>query len=497
MSVVDEVLTRYSLQDNYSGPARRVAAASAHIAAGHNQAKAANHDLNVSFSDLTKGTMDSFSALSTVGSMAASAFLLVGGAYAGASAKAMQAAAEWDALVAALVAVEGSASKAEVALRKVREAARAPGLGQREALQGYTSLVRSGLSDDFALRTLREFGNMNATSGGGKAQLDQLIRAVAQIANKPFLQGDELLQLMEAGVPAYKMVKDIFGTADTEELKRRGIDSQRVLQALVAELEKMPRVAGGAKNSFENLSDAIDFGMVTIGQSLNAQLLPFVDRISGTIDAANNAGVFADLGGFLADTIANILGAEFDDTDALLLDIVVEAKTIAVGMQNLSLNFKGFSELIGRLANFPFGPNAPTYGDATNVPALEDIRQGFLDTAEMQKQLMKQQRKRAEEESYKVIGGAEKPSPTMAAMQETAANTRALVNFEKRKMDLQRSMYGGGDTFANIFSPTSIRRNSTGSRGTKIGAVIDALEALFDGIENPRDFHLARTRAGY
>lgn len=232
-------------------------------------------------------------------------------------------AAEFDAMVKALEAVVGSAEDAKRALEELHKIAAMPGLGLEEALKGYTSLRRAGMSDEMAMRTINSAGNANALASGGRAELEQILRAISQIAMKPNLSGEELMQLNEAGVPASKIIQEKFGTFDGGELKKLGVDSQQALEALVEGLEKMPKAAGSAKNSMENLQMAIDMAMVGIGMGLNNSFMPVLDNLATSLDSLASSGFFEIVGQKLAD-LASVVFPELATSSEELEDILIE-----------------------------------------------------------------------------------------------------------------------------------------------------------------------------
>jgi tape measure domain-containing protein len=289
----------------------------------------------------------------------------VGGALTAFMVDSSRRAADFDALTAAIAAVEGSASTTARTLKELRKIASGPGLGVTEAITTYLGLRRAGLESGFSMRMTRELGNQVASSGGGKEVLGRVGVAMSQIANKPFLQGDEMLQLMEAGIPAFQMLKSRFGTSDTEELKKRGVTSTQVLEGLLLDMEKAPRVLGGAKNAWENLMDAVDMSRVSVGQGINSGLTGALNGLSDQINASNDAGVFRQLGENLIQGVADIFGD--GDIKAALLNFVSSIDTAAMALRNLSLNASGLTE------NLPGKP-----GKDKDTPWW---RKGFIDIA--------------------------------------------------------------------------------------------------------------------
>lgn len=192
-----------------------------------------------------------------------------------AGAAVIKAAADMDSLKCGLTAVAGSSEEAEKQLVRLKEVAKLPGLGFREAIQGSINLQAAGFSATLAERSLKAFGNALATVGKGKSELDGVGLALSQIASKGKISAEEINQLNERVPQIRAAMKAAFGTADTEVLQKAGIGAQEFVERVVAQLEKLPQVTGGVKNAFENLTDAVEQSAVRVGN----KLIPTVEKI--------------------------------------------------------------------------------------------------------------------------------------------------------------------------------------------------------------------------
>lgn len=271
-------------------------------------------------------------------------------------------AGDFEALELALKEIEGSAGKAKSALEELREIARAPGLGVTEAIQTYSGLRRNGVDRGLAMSLTRGTGNAVATAGGGKEQLGRAGLAMGQIAQKPFLQGEELMQLTEAGIPAYKIIKELFNTSDTEELKRNGISSMQVLQAISAALAKMPRVGGGAKNAFENLSDSWEQFQISAGKGVNVALVPFINDISTEIEEMTKSGELETFGETWASAWTGIFDTFIEGTGnaTSAVDFMMTSALAATyASRNLANNVEGFWDGVSNFIDDNLFPNMP------------------------------------------------------------------------------------------------------------------------------------------
>ena len=92
-------------------------------------------------------------------------------------------------------------------------------------------------------------------------QNNRAIYGVQQLANTDFPLGEDLNIIKDAIPQITPLLKEAFGTARSEELQKLGISSQQVLGVITEGLEKLPRVSGGVKGAFENLSDSINVSL--------------------------------------------------------------------------------------------------------------------------------------------------------------------------------------------------------------------------------------------
>lgn len=195
-----------------------------------------------------------------------------------AAAAALKASADMESLTKGLTSITGSASKTNEQLTRLKEVAKLPGLGFQEAVRGSINLQAAGFNAQLAEKALKSFGNALATVGKGKAELDGVILALTQIAAKGKVSAEEINQLQERLPQIRKAMKDAFGTADTEVLKKMGIDSQQFIEKITAEFAKLPPVTSGLNNSFENLRDSAFQALAKIGDVLRPFAQDFIDN---------------------------------------------------------------------------------------------------------------------------------------------------------------------------------------------------------------------------
>ena len=151
----------------------------------------------------------------------------------GIGAAAVKSFADFDKLERGLTAVMGTSEAAAVELEKLKEAARAPGLGFEEAVRGSIRLQAVGLSADEARGTLQAFGAAIAATGGTAENLESVQYQLTQMISKNrILQED--FGILQENVPLLgKAVQQAFGTANIEQIRATGISAQDFNKRLV------------------------------------------------------------------------------------------------------------------------------------------------------------------------------------------------------------------------------------------------------------------------
>jgi tape measure domain-containing protein len=216
---------------------------------------------------LTKDVSDSMTSLGQKMSLGITAPLLALGR------AAVNAAKDFDSLKRGLTAVSGSSAETERQLKRLREVAKLPGLSFEQAVEGSTRLQAAGLSARLAERSLKAFGNALATVGKGSSELAGVNLALSQIVSKGKVSAEEINQIAERVPQIRRIMISAFGTADTEILQKAKITSQQFIQAIVGELERLPKVTGGIANSFENFNQTMRNSLVELGNAILPDLM--------------------------------------------------------------------------------------------------------------------------------------------------------------------------------------------------------------------------------
>jgi tape measure domain-containing protein len=149
----------------------------------------------------------------------------------------------------------GSAGAAQAKLKELQEFdARSP-FNFEETARAAQTLLGLGASAEQVIPIMSALGNAVSASGRGTAEFGRAALAVGQIISKGKLQGDELLQLAEAGVPLTDMLKELG--VSYGEVGKKGITAQQAIAALTKVLSQ-GRFAGAMERQNRSLTGSFD-----------------------------------------------------------------------------------------------------------------------------------------------------------------------------------------------------------------------------------------------
>lgn len=199
---------------------------------------------------------------------------------------AIEAYGDIQALQKGLEAVLGSSDRAGKEFERLKEVAKLPGLGLEEAVKGSINLQSIGLSAKTSRDILLQFGNAVATVGKGRAEFERAVYGVQQLANTDFPLGEDLNIIKDAVPQVSRLLKEAFGTSRSDDLQKLKISSKQVLDVILDGLGKLPRVTGGIKGAFENLSDSMKTALGRIGKIIddNFDISGIIDKITDFTD---------------------------------------------------------------------------------------------------------------------------------------------------------------------------------------------------------------------
>lgn len=290
--------------------------------------------------------------------------------------KAVQAAGNFQQVQAAMTNMLGSAERAKNLLGQLQDFAAKTPFEFNDVAAASQKFLAFGFTAEQIIPTLKAVGDAAAGVGLGKEGIDRITLALGQMAAKSKVQSDEMLQLTEAGIPAWQMLADKIGTSVPQAMdmvSKGAVDAQTGLQALVGGMEEkfggmMDQQAQTITGTWSNMMDGLSQSAIAVGQQIS--------------DALNLPDLFSSLGDSLQQ-FANLVKNQ-GIGEALSQMIPPEVEVAAAGLattltvatipalQSFSLNAKlaaaplagsfltGLNTLKNALATIPPGMAAAT-----------------------------------------------------------------------------------------------------------------------------------------
>lgn len=290
--------------------------------------------------------------------------------------KAVQAAGNFQQVQAAMTNMLGSAERAKNLLGQLQDFAAKTPFEFNDVAAASQKFLAFGFTAEQIIPTLKAVGDAAAGVGLGKEGIDRITLALGQMAAKSKVQSDEMLQLTEAGIPAWQMLADKIGTSVPQAMdmvSKGAVDAQTGLQALVGGMEEkfggmMDQQAQTITGTWSNMMDGLSQSAIAVGQQIS--------------DALNLPDLFSSLGDSLQQ-FANLVKNQ-GIGEALSQMIPPEVEVAAVGLattltvatipalQSFALNAKlaaaplagsfltGLNTLKNALATIPPGMAAAT-----------------------------------------------------------------------------------------------------------------------------------------
>jgi tape measure domain-containing protein len=237
--------------------------------------------------DRAEGKLKSFSGVgSAAGKIVAAGLLSVTAAATGLVGTGVKIAADMEQAKIGFTTMLGSAQKADAFIRDLQDFAAKtpfefPGL-QRAAGQ----FLGAGLAAKDVIPTMRVLGDAIAGVGGGEEQINAAVRALGQMQQKGKITGEEMLQLAEAGVPAWGALAAQMGVSIPEAQKKVSAGQVKVNELIMA-IEKSAGPLAKTKGLMDAQSASLK-GMLStlkdvIGQGLGQIAGPIVQGLKSAL----------------------------------------------------------------------------------------------------------------------------------------------------------------------------------------------------------------------
>jgi tape measure domain-containing protein len=202
--------------------------------------------------------------------------------------------AAFDRMTRGMTTLEGSATGAKFRMDELREASKLPGLDFEQAVQGDIRLRSVGVSAELSKRALIEMGNALSLAGGTSADLDGVVLALTQIISKGKVSAEEINQIAERVPQVRAVMKDMFGTADTETLQKMNIDAETFVATLVEGFGRLDRAQAGLDEKMQDFTTSIKAATDAFAEGFVRQGVEGASKLGEALQ--ENTDLIRDLG---------------------------------------------------------------------------------------------------------------------------------------------------------------------------------------------------------
>jgi tape measure domain-containing protein len=226
--------------------------------------------------------------------------------------------ASLDRLRRGMTTLEGSAEGGRQRMDELMEAARLPGLEFEQAVKGDIRLRSVGLSAEMSKRSIIEMGNALALAGGSSADLDGVVLALTQIISKGKVSAEEINQIAERVPQVRAVMKDVFGTADTEALQKMNISAEEFISRLIDGFGRLERATAGLDEKMADFRTSINLATEAFAEGLVRQGVEGASQLGNALQ--ENTDLIRELGSATS-TFFSLVGSAIKSAD----DAVVSA----------------------------------------------------------------------------------------------------------------------------------------------------------------------------
>lgn len=401
--------------------------------------------------------------------------------------------------------LEGSQAAATERFAQLQEMARSTPLSVNQVTEAYVKLKNFGL--DPLDGTMQSIIDTGAALGGGFETINGLIMAFGQANAKGKLQGEEMLQMAERGVPVYDTLARALGktTGEIQEMASKGQLGRDSIKLLADELGKanfgaaaaqantMDGAIGALKDNIEQLAIAIgDSGLAAaftgLLRDVAAGIAVLTDWINETGDANTEASALASVLKVLGQAMDVIaVGAKLGgvqigvmvDIFAALASVAVAAGKAVVGQFHAMAlaatgDFKGAMAVLGTT----IGGVPEAIKDATDRMAVA-LRTGVEESARHVQELRNAWAALDKASADAAPRVAKSATTAGAAVSEGAKKARAEI--ERMIVALAREVSEHGKSETQLLREAASRLKAAGASAEHVAVLnrlIDAKERL-------------------
>ncbi|ABS06922.1 tape measure protein [Shewanella baltica] len=253
---------------------------------------------------------------------------------------------------AQMTAMMGSIAGGEQATAWIKDFANRTGTQLDSAKQAFASLKTFGIDPmNGALQSMVDY---NAKLGGSQEKLEGIILATGQAWAKQKLQGEEILQLVERGVPVWDLLEKVTGknTVQLGKLSEAGKLGRDVMQQLFDEMGKQAN--GQAALSLDRLSGQLNllsnkwesFKQIIADSGAYQVAIDLLKDLNTTFDQLNQSGKIKAAAQDISDFFKAILKDGGASLKGMLENITAFATGLNVVAGSIRLVFNVFTSVV-------------------------------------------------------------------------------------------------------------------------------------------------------
>lgn len=279
----------------------------------------------------------------SVSQQAATALAGIGVAVAAIGAKSIVAASKLQTVQTAFTNMLGSAEKSASFVKDLQEFAAKTPFELSQVTSAAQKFLAFGFTAEQVIPTLTAVGDAAAGVGLGADGIDRVTLALGQIAAKARVQSDEMLQLTEAGIPAWQMLADKIGVTVPQamDMVTKGmVDAQTGISALVEGMNTkfggmMAQQSQTIQGTWSTMMDGMEQASAQVGLRL-AEALDITSIFQGIGEMLTNfAGVVQTSG--IAEAFRTAIPTELSVAMVALGTVLVGVAIPAISLAAASL----------------------------------------------------------------------------------------------------------------------------------------------------------------
>lgn len=201
----------------------------------------------------------------------------IGAAITGIGIKAVQAAAKLQNVQTAFTNMLGSGDKSAAFVKELQQFAAKTPFEFSQVTEAAQKFLAFGFTAEQVIPTLTAVGDAAAGVGLGAEGINRVTLALGQMAAKSRVQSDEMLQLTEAGIPAWQMLADKIGKSVPEVMdmvSKGSVDAATGISALVEGMNSkfggmMEQQSATIQGTWSTLMDGLEQSAAQVGLKIS------------------------------------------------------------------------------------------------------------------------------------------------------------------------------------------------------------------------------------